>query len=89
MLQVRNIHLIQKILNFVQLFNTLLNYYFKKMNESDDQNGVHMRTPRSITEVPYIPQTPPAGLASLYMLCKRIYPDQCNPLQATTVIKFW
>jgi len=60
------------------------------MNESDHQNGVHcMRTPRSITEVPYIPQTPPAGLASLYMLCKRIYPDQCNPLQATTVIKFW
>ncbi|KAL5244334.1 hypothetical protein ACI65C_011744 [Semiaphis heraclei] len=60
------------------------------MNESDHQNGVHcMHSPRSITEVPYIPQTPPAGLASLYMLCKRIYPDQCNPLQATTVIKFW
>lgn len=31
----------------------------------------------------------PVGLASLYMLCRRAYPDQLNPLQATTVIKYW
>lgn len=58
------------------------------MNETADrQNGVHyMRSPISVNDVP---QAPPPGLASLYMLCKRIYPDQCNPLQATTVVKYW
>lgn len=62
------------------------------MNETDQQNGAHsMRAPqRSASEVPqYMPPTPPAGLASLYMLCRRIYPDQCNPLQATTLVKYW
>lgn len=48
-----------------------------------------MRSPRPVTEAPYIPQNPPPGLAALYMLCKRIYPDQCNPLQATTLVKYW
>lgn len=62
----------------------------EKMNETTQRNGGHcMGAQRSITEMPYIPQQPPAGLASLYMLCKRIYPDQCNPLQATTVVKYW
>lgn len=61
------------------------------MNETTNhQNGVHcMHSPRSVSEVSINSQTPPIGLASLYTLCKRVYPDQCNPLQATTVIKYW
>lgn len=60
------------------------------MNETDHQNEGHcMRSPRPLSEVSYISQTPPAGLAALYMLCKRLYPDQCNPLQATTLLKYW
>lgn len=60
------------------------------MNENDHQNNCIL-TPRSVSEMAYIPQNPqlPPGLSSLYMLCKRIYPDQCNPLQATTLLKYW
>ncbi|VVC41364.1 Suppressor of fused-like domain,Suppressor of fused C-terminal,Suppressor of fused, eukaryotic [Cinara cedri] len=58
------------------------------MNETNHQNCIH--SPRSVSEMAYIPQPRPApGLDSLYMLCKRIYPDQWNPLQATTLLKYW
>lgn len=47
-------------------------------------------------EVPGIPHGPPinilptpAGLESLYSLCRRIYPDQVNPLQVTALLKYW
>lgn len=33
--------------------------------------------------------TPPAGLQSIINECLKIYPDQPNPLQVTTVIKYW
>lgn len=60
------------------------------MNETDHHNGEHCtHSPRPLSEVSYLPQTLPAGLSALYLLCKRIYPDQCNPLQATTLVKFW
>lgn len=36
----------------------------------------------------FLPPTPP-GLESLYSLCRRIYPDQGNPLQVTAVVKYW
>ncbi|CAG9859286.1 unnamed protein product [Phyllotreta striolata] len=35
-----------------------------------------------------LPPTP-AGLESLYTLCRKIYPDQVNPLQVTALLKFW
>lgn len=57
------------------------------MNEEDQQNDAH--APRTQAEVPYSSQSPPIGLASLYLLCKRTYPDQCNPLQANAVVKYW
>jgi len=60
------------------------------MNETNHQNGMHCtRNPRLLSEFQYIRQVLPAGLDSLYILCKRIYPDQCNPLQATTLVKYW
>ncbi|CAG4958494.1 unnamed protein product [Colias eurytheme] len=31
----------------------------------------------------------PAGLKALYEACSKIYPDQPNPLQVTTRLKFW
>ena len=31
----------------------------------------------------------PPGLQALYMNCYRHYPDQYNPLQISTVRKFW
>lgn len=31
----------------------------------------------------------PAGLEALYTLCRKIYPDQINPLQVTALLKFW
>lgn len=35
-----------------------------------------------------LPPTP-AGLETLYNLCRKIYPDQANPLQVTALLKFW
>ncbi|CAH1175604.1 unnamed protein product [Phaedon cochleariae] len=35
-----------------------------------------------------LPPTP-AGLESLYTLCRKIYPDQANPLQVTALLKYW
>lgn len=29
------------------------------------------------------------GLYYLYSICRRLYPNQLNPLQATAVIKYW
>ncbi|KAK9885102.1 hypothetical protein WA026_009324 [Henosepilachna vigintioctopunctata] len=50
-------------------------------------------------ENPILPQGPPppmnmlpptpAGLESLYSLCRIIYPDQANPLQVTALLKYW
>jgi suppressor of fused-like protein len=31
----------------------------------------------------------PLGLEALYSLCRRIYPDQANPLQVTALVKYW
>lgn len=31
----------------------------------------------------------PKGLAALLKTCNQIYPDQQNPLQVTTILKFW
>ncbi|XP_065156532.1 suppressor of fused homolog [Atheta coriaria] len=35
-----------------------------------------------------LPPTP-AGLEALYTLCRKIYPDQVNPLQVTALLKYW
>lgn len=35
-----------------------------------------------------LPPTPP-GLETLYTLCRKIYPDQVNPLQVTALLKYW
>lgn len=35
-----------------------------------------------------LPPTP-AGLETLYSLCRKIYPDQVNPLQVTALLKYW
>ncbi|CAH0558751.1 unnamed protein product [Brassicogethes aeneus] len=35
-----------------------------------------------------LPPTP-AGLESLYSLCRKIYPGQVNPLQVTALLKYW
>lgn len=35
-----------------------------------------------------LPPTP-AGLETLYNLCRKIYPDQVNPLQVTALLKYW
>lgn len=35
-----------------------------------------------------LPPTP-AGLESLYALCRKVYPDQANPLQVTALLKYW
>lgn len=32
---------------------------------------------------------PPAGLQAIINQCLKIYPDQPNPLQVTTVVKYW
>lgn len=33
--------------------------------------------------------SPPAGLQSIVNECLKIYPDQPNPLQVTTRLKYW
>ncbi|XP_064600210.1 suppressor of fused homolog [Liolophura sinensis] len=35
-----------------------------------------------------LPITPP-GLESIYSACRRLYPDQPNPLQVTALVKYW
>ncbi|KAH9524830.1 hypothetical protein Btru_027983 [Bulinus truncatus] len=35
-----------------------------------------------------IPITPP-GLEAIYSACRRLYPDQPNPLQVTALVKYW
>ncbi|XP_065338196.1 suppressor of fused homolog [Cloeon dipterum] len=35
------------------------------------------------------PVFPPPGLDALYNLCRRVYPDQPNPLQVNSVVKYW
>lgn len=35
------------------------------------------------------PVKPPAGLQSIINECLKIYPDQPNPLQVATVVKYW
>lgn len=35
------------------------------------------------------PIAPPAGLQSIINQCLKIYPDQPNPLQVCTVVKYW
>lgn len=34
-------------------------------------------------------QTPPPGIDAIYQACKKVYPDQANPLQVTAVVKYW
>ncbi|XP_068238037.1 suppressor of fused homolog [Palaemon carinicauda] len=31
----------------------------------------------------------PAGLEALYAACRKVYPDQANPLQVTALVKYW
>ena len=31
----------------------------------------------------------PPGLESLYAACRKIYPEQVNPLQVTALVKYW
>lgn len=35
-----------------------------------------------------VPVTPP-GLEAIYTACRRLYPDQPNPLQVTALVKYW
>lgn len=35
-----------------------------------------------------LPPTPP-GLEALYNVCRKIYPEQINPLQVTALLKYW
>lgn len=35
-----------------------------------------------------IPVTPP-GLEAIYSTCRRLYPQQPNPLQVTALVKYW
>ncbi|XP_028132319.1 suppressor of fused homolog [Diabrotica virgifera virgifera] len=49
----------------------------------DEASGLPHGPPMNI-----LPPTP-AGLESLYSLCRKIYPDQVNPLQVTALLKFW
>lgn len=31
----------------------------------------------------------PVGLDAVYAACKKIYPEQPNPLQVTALVKYW
>ncbi|XP_053203998.1 suppressor of fused homolog [Panonychus citri] len=45
--------------------------------------------PGSLTPIsPYANAIPP-GLGALYAACRRLYPDQPNPLQVTANVKYW
>lgn len=59
------------------------------MDENDNQSEELCSSSTSPLDISCLGHTLPSGLSSLYTLCKRVYPDQCNPIQATTVIKWW
>ncbi|XP_049804472.1 suppressor of fused homolog [Schistocerca nitens] len=46
-------------------------------------SGARYRLPMEL-----FPPTP-AGLDAIYSLCRKIYPDQVNPLQVTALVKYW
>lgn len=53
------------------------------MNASSGMNGAaHGPANVPVTVVP-------GGLEAVYMACRRLYPDQMNPLQVTAVVKYW
>lgn len=35
-----------------------------------------------------VPLFPP-GLQAIYGECRRLYPEQANPLQVTAIVKYW
>ncbi|XP_066991614.1 suppressor of fused homolog [Anabrus simplex] len=49
----------------------------------NEEGSVRTRPPMNI-----FPPTP-LGLEALYSQCRRIYPDQPNPLQVTALVKYW
>lgn len=49
----------------------------------DVEAATNRNVPTSI-----LPPSPP-GLEALYLACRRIYPDQPNPLQVAAVVKYW
>lgn len=51
-----------------------------------DENPVLLHGPPP-PPMSILPPTP-AGLESLYSLCRKIYPDQVNPLQVTALLKY-
>lgn len=52
-------------------------------NQSCEPSGVPATVPHLVGV------TPPPGLHAIYTECRRIYPDQPNPLQVTAVVKYW
>lgn len=50
------------------------------------ENKVLPNAPKAMAPKPI---APPAGLQAIINQCLKIYPDQPNPLQVTTVIKYW
>lgn len=65
--------------------------YGANMREHDDLTrcflpGHHQQQQPPPIQAPS-PQAP--GLDALHSLCRQIYPDQCNPLTVTAVVKYW
>lgn len=59
------------------------------MDENDNQNEDLCISSTPPLEISCLGYALPSGLSSLYTLCKRVYPDQCNPIQANTMLKWW
>lgn len=57
------------------------------MAGANDVSGEPSRLSASVPHL--VGVTPPPGLHAIYTECRRIYPDQPNPLQVTAVVKYW
>ncbi|EFN84061.1 Suppressor of fused-like protein [Harpegnathos saltator] len=58
----------------------------QQQQQQQQQHHHHHHHPLPPIQAPS-PQAP--GLDALHSLCRQIYPDQCNPLTVTAVVKYW
>ncbi|CAF0734853.1 unnamed protein product [Didymodactylos carnosus] len=55
----------------------------------DDVRSLQSRLKQELTKIALMDHRSYAGIDAITNVCTKLYPDQTNPLQATTVVKYW
>ena len=54
-----------------------------------NQHPTHGAHPSGQMTYGYHPPVTPPGLEAIYRACKKLYPEQPNPLQVAAIVKYW